>query len=259
MVGNLSFLSLAGPAWLAGVLTFLAPCTLPLVPGYLAFISGVSFDQLNSRVLSINLKLKVLINGLWYVAGFTFVFAVLGSLFGWGGALLAGHRLLLARWGGLLIILFGLFILGGDKWSWFNSLTIGHKASWFYYLRPGRPLSALLLGVIFALGWTPCIGPVLGTVLLLASSSGTAVSGAALLLIFSAGLALPFLLVAWSLGWFMENFKKWSGALKWFSRIGGWFLIGLGLIMFLDKFGWWSSWIYKCLNGIDYQHLLNYL
>ncbi|MBU1038729.1 cytochrome c biogenesis protein CcdA [Patescibacteria group bacterium] len=256
---DLSLIGLAGPAFLAGVLTFLAPCTLPLLPGYLGFISGLSFKDWQDGPMSLGLRWRVFKNGLWYVLGFSLVFVVLGGLVGWAGSGLGSYRFLLARWGGLLVIFFGLFLLWGDKWSGFGFLQKNSRWSLVNVLQPGRPLASFLFGVVFAFGWTPCVGPILGSILLLASSQASLGTGALLLLIFAAGLAVPFLVAAISLGSIGHYLHRWGRYLRIISYLGGLFLIGLGVLMVWNKFDWWVALAYKWLGFINYNSLLNFL
>jgi len=182
---ELELLSLVIPSFIAGILTFLAPCTLPLVPGYLGFISGVSVDDLKDPEKSHGARRKIFMNGLLYVIGFSVVFIMLGSLVGLGGSALVQHRVLLGRIGGAFIIIFGLYMLNVLKLNFLNFLGGEHRIPIMNKLKPGTPLSSLIFGSTFALGWTPCVGPILGSVLVLAASSATVGQGTVLLAVFS--------------------------------------------------------------------------
>lgn len=243
------------PAFIAGILTFLAPCTLPLVPGYLSFISGVSSADLQDPLKASTARRRVFYNGLLYVLGFSAVFILLGSLFGLGGAALVKYRIWLSRIGGTFVIFFGLYMLGILKFRFLNFLQT-EKSLGSSWLKPGRPASSFLFGSAFAFGWSPCVGPILGTVLLLASSSATIGTGAFLLMIFSLGLAVPFLLIAAGVG-------SIGGRLSFVSRylnlVGGLFLIFLGILLITDKFAFWLSYAYRLFEFIDYGKLLDYL
>lgn len=248
--------SLIIPAFIAGILTFLAPCTLPLVPGYLGFISGVSLNDLQNPGKSKKARGKIFLNGVLYVIGFSMVFVMLGSLFGLGGAALAGYRIWLARIGGVFVILFGLFMIGVLKLPFLNveRHIIGVKA-----LKPGNPISSFLFGAAFAFGWTPCVGPILGFILTLAAASSTVGQGALLLLVFSLGLAVPFLLIAAVIGRASAYIAKLSTVLTIISVIGGLFLIFLGILLLTDKFSIWISYFYQWFGFINYERLLEYL
>lgn len=253
---GLNISALIAPSFIAGVLMFLAPCTLPLVPGYLAFISGVSLSELKKDQISSAIRRRVFINGVYYVVGFSVVFIFLGSLFGSLGSLLGANRLLLARLGGVLVIFFGLYlmelirlpkILGEQRWHLEKILEPGHRSSSF------------LFGATFAFGWTPCIGPILGSILLLASQTATAAGGAWLLIIFSLGMAVPFLLLAWGIGTSATYLKKLDKYLRTISIIGGGLLVFMGILMLTDKFNLFLNFTYQLFDFINYNALLKYL
>lgn len=253
---GLSVTALIAPAFLAGVLMFLAPCTLPLIPGYLAFISGVSLGELKKEQPSVGLKKQVLINAIYYVIGFSLVFIVLGSVFGSLGSFLGSHRLLLARLGGILVIFFGLYLVGAVRLP----KMLGEKRLHLErLLKPGHRSSSFLFGATFAFGWTPCIGPILASVLLLASQTATALEGAFLLFIFSLGLAIPFILLAWGIGQAANYLNRLGKYLNIISVIGGALLIIMGLLMLTNKFGFWLAWAYRLFGFANYEALLKYL
>jgi cytochrome c-type biogenesis protein len=235
------------PAFIAGILTFLAPCTLPLVPGYLAFISGTASD-----------KKKIFLNGLLYVVGFSAVFILFGSLVGLGGALLFQYRSIATQIGGVFVILFGLFLLF-PRISVLGPLLAERHVPFTKNLQPGKPLSSFLFGSAFALGWSPCVGPILGSILTLAAFSGTLAQGAFLLFVFSLGLAVPFLAVALAIGWASTFFAKIEKYLQYVSIAGGVFLIVLGIFMATNNFGLWIAWFYQVFDFINYDALLKYL
>jgi len=244
------------PAFIAGLLTFLAPCTLPLVPGYLAFISGVSLADLQNQEKFKTARRKVFLNGLFYVIGFSAVFILLGSLFGLGGAALIQYRLWLSRVGGVFVIFFGLFMMGVVKLPF---LFQEKQFAFSRVLRPGNPLSSLIFGATFAFGWTPCVGPVLGSILVLASASATLTQGAFLLAVFSAGLAVPFLAVALGIGSVSQYFARFSRTFRYSSAIGGIFLIVLGILLLTNSFSVWIGFIYRLFDFWKYDKLLDYL
>ena len=247
-------LDLAPAAFIAGILMFLAPCTLPIVPGYLAFISGVSPADMNDARARGAARRKVLHNALWFVLGFGVVFISFGALAGFLGAHLGEWRYALSRLGGLLLIVFGLTMLGVR----IPVLSGERRLRMPAFLSLGRAESSLLLGALFALGWSPCIGPVLGSVLFLASSSSTALSGAALLTVFWLGLALPFLLTAALIseaGLFMGKLNRVAGILEY---AGGLILVVLGLLMLTGTMGLLVTWGFAFLEG-PYQALLRYM
>lgn len=257
-------------AFIAGIVTFLAPCTLPLVPGYLSFISGASVSDLQNPARAAKARLKIFLNGLLYVIGFSAVFILLGSLFGLGGSLFFQYRFLLTQIGGAFVILFGLFLaapaiaaLTGNKVNLmnippFNLFVAERQIRFARKLKPGSPVSSVVFGGTFALGWSPCVGPILGTILTFAASSATVGQGAFLLSVFSAGLAIPFLLTALAIGWASSRLAKIGKYLNWVSVVGGAFLILLGVMMVTNNFLLWISLVYRFFDavGLQYQESL---
>lgn len=249
-------LSLVIPSFLAGLLTFLAPCTLPLVPGYLGFISGISPLELADPNRAAEMRGKVFRSGLFFILGFSIIFIVFGLLAGLLGLALAPYRIWLTRIGGVFVILFGLFMLGILKLPLLQRET---RFSLPPIFERGRPLSSLLLGGAFAFGWTPCVGPILGSVLLLTASQATAAQGGVMLSVFSLGLAIPFLLIAYGAGSVIQSIRKFNRYLNIISIIGGLFLIGLGILLFLNKMSLLISYGYRLLEFINYDRLLEFL
>ncbi len=272
---ELSITALAIPAFIAGLLTFLAPCTFPLVPAYLGFISGVSGGSEVAKA-----RRKVFLNGLFYVIGFSLVFIIFGTAVGFLGQTLFLYRIWLARFAGIFIILFGLFMLypvrnplrlwrGGSRLERLisNGVSVFKipilQREWqpklLFGFERGKPTSSFLLGSAFAFGWTPCIGPVLGSILLLATTSVTAFQGAILLAIFSAGLAIPFLAVAYAWGWATQSIQKISQYLWVVSTISGLILMALGILLLTNRLQLLIPWGYWIFRFINYERLLDYL
>lgn len=248
--------SLIIPAFIAGILTFLAPCTLPLVPGYLGFISGVSLDDLKDPTKSKKAHLKIFLNGLFFVIGFSAVFIALGTLAGFAGRGLFQYRFWLSRIGGIFVIIFGLFMMGVLK---FNFLNKERRIRVPLVFRQGKPLSSFILGSTFAFGWTPCVGPILGSILTLAAVSATAWQGAILLSVFSLGLAIPFLIIALAVN---EASKHLQKALKYIHIlyfISGGFLVFIGILLLTNSMDLWISYSYRLFDFINYDKLLDYL
>lgn len=253
--------SLILPAFIAGLLTFLAPCTLPLVPAYLGFISGASAKDLQDPTKLKCIRRRVLWNGLFYVLGFSAVFVGLGVVFGLGGVALAKYQLLLTRIGGGFVIFFALYLMNIlDKIPGLKQiLSAEHRMKLPQSLKPGSPSSSFIFGATFAFGWTPCVGPILGSILLLASSTATVLQGAFLLSVFSLGLAIPFLLIALGIGHASETVKKLSKILPYISFIGGVFLLFLGILLVTNSMGIWLTWAYELFSFFEYEALLDYL
>ncbi|MDP3727601.1 MAG: cytochrome c biogenesis protein CcdA [bacterium] len=248
--------SLIIPAFIAGILTFLVPCVLPLVPGYLGFISGVSTQDLQDPLKAKSARKKIFLNGLLFILGFSAVFILLGTAAGIWGQILFQHRIWLSRIGGVFVILFGLFMLNVLKMP-FLSREIQLKTPVMF--QRGKAINSFVLGATFGFGWTPCVGPILGSILALAAASATLAQGAFLLSVFSLGLAIPFLVIAAGIGSASTHIAKLSKYLNIVSVIGGIFLIFLGILLFTNKFGIWIAYFYQLFNFINYDWLLDYL
>lgn len=244
------------PTFIAGLLTFLAPCTLPLVPAYLGFISGVSLADLQDPEKVRRVRWKIFLNGLAFVIGWTAVFVALGTLFGFVGSALVPYRQWLTRIGGIFVIIFGFFMLNVIRIPF---LTRQRTISVPPIFKRGKASNSLILGTAFGLGWTPCVGPILGSILLLASTTATVLQGALLLLIFSLGLALPFLAIAAGVGSATRLIERSSWILNVISVIGGVFLIFLGILLLTDRMALLISYGYRLLRFIEYERLLDYL
>lgn len=244
-------------SFVAGLLIFLAPCTLPLVPGYLGFISGVSFEDLKNQERSKSARRKIFLNGLFFILGFSAVFVIMGTLVGFVGAsVLAPYRIWFSRIGGVFVIIFGLFMLNVVKISFLSGERQFRTPIIF---TRGKPVNSFILGSAFAFGWTPCVGPILGSILFVASTSATAFQGAFLLSVFSLGLALPFLMVAAGMGFAVNLIGKLTGVLNVISIVGGVFLILLGILLLTGNAVLLVSWGYRFFQFIEYDRLLEYL
>lgn len=247
---------LAISAFIAGFLMFVAPCTLPLVPAYLAFIAGVNRDDVTDPHRQRQVRRQLMINGSAFVLGFSLVFVLFGVAAGALGSSIGQFRELLSQIGGALIIFFGLFMLGVFNIS---PLQREHKLTIPSTLKPGHPVSALMIGSIFALGWTPCVGPVLATVILLATDSATAVSGGVLLSIFSLGLAVPFLLTAFAYGRAEQVIARYGSLSKFVNIIGGVFLILIGVLLLTSNFEMLLVYGYKVFQFMNWEGFYDYL
>ncbi len=215
-----------GVAFAAGVLSFLSPCVLPLVPSYLAYVGG-----------SAEAKRAVLIrNALAFVLGFSLVFIALGAGASALGSLLRTNQRALTLGGGVLVILFGLVMLGVIRLPWLYRDTRRQ-----YSGETRTPLGAVLLGMAFAAGWTPCIGPILGAILTMASAAGTLTAGVGLLAVYALGLAVPFLAAALLLDPFMRFSRRFRRFLPWVERVAGALLLVAGILM--------VTGLYTVLNG----------
>jgi len=239
------------PSFFAGLLTFLAPCTLPLVPGYLAFISGARTEEERERN-----KNKIFWNGVAFIVGFSLVFVVLGTIAGLIGTAFASYQIWISRIAGVSIIAFGLFMVGILKIPLLNQEQRLKAPKIF---KQGNLFGSFLFGSAFSLGWTPCVGPILGSILLLAGTGGTALQGALLLGIFSLGLAIPFLIIAFSVSKSEIYLNKISKYLNVVSVVGGVFLIILGTLVLTGNMAVFLSWSYRALQFLHYDRLIEYL
>jgi cytochrome c-type biogenesis protein len=219
-------------AFAAGLLSFLSPCVLPLIPSYVTFITGMSLDELTAEdAQRERARRAVLVHGSLFVVGFTLVFVILGASATFLGSLFAYASTWMERVGGTLLIVFGVYLLGLLRLP-------GASREWRVHLadKPLGYLGTVMVGVTFGAGWTPCIGPVLGGILTLAATTGSVSSGIGLLLVYSMGLAIPFLLAALLMERFLGNMKRVGPWLPWVSRISGAMLIGLGILMVTGSF-----------------------
>ncbi len=223
-------------AFAAGLLSFLSPCVLPLIPSYVTFITGMSIDDLTAREESARRSRAILVHGILFVAGFTLVFVILGASATFLGSLFAYASRWVERIGGILLIIFGLYLVGALRMP-------GMSREWRMQLgdKPLGYFGTVLVGVTFGAGWTPCIGPVLGGILTLAATSGSLSNGIGLLLVYSAGLAIPFLLAALALDRFLGGMRKMGPWYPWVSRISGGLLIVLGMLLITGAFTTLSS------------------
>src|SRR2546430_4372784 len=193
-------------AFAAGLVSFLSPCVLPLVPGYISIISGSSLEQLKAREKDASLLRTVLLNSVMFIVGFSITFILLGASATWIGQMLLSRMRLFGKIAGLVLIAFGIHLTGLVK---INAL---YKDKRFHNVeKPRGLLGALVLGLAFAFGWTPCIGPILAGILTIASTRQTVAEGMFLLAVYSAGLGIPFLLTSLALNKFLSfygRFKK---------------------------------------------------
>lgn len=215
-------------AFLAGILSFLSPCVLPLVPAYVSFITGLSLDELKSAPrLS-----KTLGSTIAFVAGFSTIFVSLGASSSYIGGFLIEYQDYLRIAGGILTIIFGLFIAG------FFRLDFLMREKRFHIGKgPAGYAGAFFIGMSFAAGWTPCIGPILGSILIYASSQASAAYGFKLLSVYSLGLAVPFILAALAINAFLSYTKKIHRFMRVIMIISGLILIIFGVMLLTNRIG----------------------
>lgn len=217
-------------AFLAGVLSFLSPCVLPLVPSYVSFITGMSFEDLTGSTDRKRVRNLTITNSLVFIAGFSAVFIALGASSSAAGQILFQYQAWIRIIGGILIIIFGLFISGFLKLDFLMRERKVHLGG-----KPAGYIGTFAIGMTFAAGWTPCIGPILGSILLFASAKGSAVYGIKLLSVYSLGLAAPFFISSLAINSFLSYSKKFQKYMRVIMIISGILLIAFGVIMLTNR------------------------
>jgi len=216
----------------AGAASFISPCILPLLPAYLSMLSGFSASEItrgDARVVT----RKVAGNALVFIAGFTAAFAALGAAASTVGGLLAEYKPLLLKGFGAMMVLLGLHMTG-----LFNLGFLNYEKRFSARGIAQGPAGSFVMGFAFALGWSPCIGPILAVILGMAAVSGTALKGVALLVAYSAGLGLPLLIAALLTARFFSFAARWRGAMRWVEIACGALITAAGLLLFFDRFMW---------------------
>ncbi|MCJ7655567.1 MAG: cytochrome c biogenesis protein CcdA [Dehalococcoidia bacterium] len=222
-------------AFSGGLLSFFSPCVLPLVPAYLANLAGVTAIDPQSR----KSYMPALFHSLSFVLGFSLIFIALGASVGLIGTTITAHSALLRQIAGGLIIAFGIFLIAAFKLPWLNyEKRLKTTAS----SNPGY-LRSIGIGAAFALGWTPCIGPILGAILTLAWSSQTAAEGALLLTIYSLGLGIPFIILGLVWGAIMPLWKSINRYLGVISIVSGVLLIIVGILILTGNLAWLGQFV----------------
>jgi cytochrome c-type biogenesis protein len=216
-------------AFVAGLVSFLSPCVLPLVPGYVSLISGVGVEELKAQ--ETHVLRKVMMNSIAFIIGFSVVFITLGALSTEIGQLAAQYKSTLARVAGVVIILFGLHLTGilPIKALYADKRLHGVKGG-------STPWGAFAIGFAFAFGWTPCVGPILGTILGFAAAQNSVSKGILLLTVYSLGLAVPFLLAALGIERFMKFYSGFRRHMHAIEVASGGLLIALGVLLVLGRF-----------------------
>jgi len=223
----------------SGFLSFFAPCILPLIPPYFAWLLGISQEDLTSR----NVKLRLFTHSLFLVLGFSILFIILGASASKLGQSLISYRLLVQKVGGLIIIIFGLEFIGILKIFKNHQVNLIKKV----FFKLNHKTSSSLVGLTFAFAWVACFSPILGSILVLSSLQGTLTQGIILLSFYSLGLAIPFLLTSLFLGFVMERTKFFAKITKWINLFSGIILIIMGILLFTDNFYKIVMWLSKTL------------
>ena len=233
-------------AFTAGILSFFSPCVLPLIPSYLTYITGLSFGQLQDAHPGARVRVTVIAHSLTFILGFSTVFIILGGIVGLASAGFQEHLraglVWVERLGGLLILLFGVHLSGLFHFG----ILLGEKRV-HLHSKPSGYLGTFLVGLAFAAGWTPCIGPILASILMMAATSGQAGQGLWLLTVYSAGLGLPFLVSGMLFHQFLTFFKHFRKHIRLTEIITGVLLMAVGILLLSGKLGWLTMQLYQWL------------
>lgn len=223
-------------AFTAGLFSFLSPCVLPLFPSYLSFVTGMSVSDLSAD-LTASARQRVVLHAAAFVVGFSVIFIALGASFSVAGTLLLDYRDLIRRIGGALIVVFGLYLAGLLRIG-----ILGRTQQLRLGAKPAGYAGSFIVGLTFAIGWTPCVGPILGAILSLAGTADTVRQGVGLLAAYSAGLGTPFLLSAVALGVFLKFFRRYRPFIPVVERFAGVVLVTVGLLVFTNYYLVLNSW-----------------
>ena len=216
-------------ALFAGLLSFFSPCILPLIPAYFSFITGLSLDELTEDKKET--RRKVILSTLFYVAGFSFIFILFGASASFLGGFASKYSWVVRYMGGGIILIFGLHLLGLINIKGFNFEKRIHVKE-----KPLHLMGTFVIGMAFGAGWSPCIGPMLGSILIVAGNQDTILEGIFLLSVYSAGLAVPFLIMSFFINSILEIMKRATKFIGIFNKISGILLIVIGLLLIFDKF-----------------------
>lgn len=223
-------------AFLAGFLSFLSPCVLPLVPSYITFITGISFEDLTGKTDRKRVQFLTITNSLAFIFGFSSIFIMLGASSSVIGNFLFAYQEWIRIIGGILVIMFGLFVAGFIRLDFLTRERKFHMGG-----KPAGYFGSFFIGMTFAAAWTPCIGPILGSILLYAGSQGSASFGLKLLAVYSLGLAIPFLIASIGINSFLSYSAKLRKYMRWIMIASGLLLIIFGILLLTDNISQLSS------------------
>jgi cytochrome c-type biogenesis protein len=227
-------------AFAAGVFSFLSPCVLPLIPSYLSFVSGVSIEDMRGGQAAARVRTRVVLNSLAFILGFSLVFISLGASASFLGGLFLGYRNIIRLAGGVFVVLVGLYLVGI-----FKIPALERYLQFNLRDKPAGYLGSVLVGITFAVAWTPCVGPVLGAVLALAGAAAEIGRGIFLLSSYAAGLALPFFLSALAVNSFLifsQRFRRYIHAVH---VMGGLLLIVVGVLLITDYMTFLNAYVLR--------------
>ena len=218
-------------AFVAGFLSFISPCVLPLIPGYVSFVSGVSLEDMRGDAAVSSARRHVLVTSLFFVLGFSLVFIALGATASVVGRFLFERQPILMKIAGVLLVIFGLHTMGV-----FRIALLESEKRVQANRKPAGALGAMLVGIAFAFGWSPCIGPILGGILALAASKDTVWEGTQLLAVYSVGLGIPFLLTSIAINQFFTVTKRIRKHYHTIELVSGGLLVAIGVLIFTNQF-----------------------
>jgi cytochrome c-type biogenesis protein len=233
-------------AFLAGGLSFVSPCVLPLIPGYISFISGVSLDELTDRDKASKHFGRIAINTIFFVIGFSLVFIAMGASASFVGGWLFDNKEIFSKVGGVLIFLFGLHVAGVFKLKALNYEKRFHATEKRFGI-----LGSVVIGMAFAFGWTPCIGPILGSILTMAANQDTVGEGIILLAFYSAGLGIPFILTALLFNWLIGVFGFIKRHFRAVEIISGALLMVIGILIFFNLFQIIANYLLQAFPSLN--------
>lgn len=225
-------------AFSAGVLSFISPCVLPLVPSYITYITGVTFKDLTDGEERGRVRWKTMLHSFLFILGFSTVFIVMGASASYLGQVLSRYQYWIMKGGGILIIILGIHFTG-----LINLPFLQVERRFELKKKPLGYLGSFLVGIVFAAGWTPCIGPILSTILLYASTTKNFTTGMFLLTIYSMGLAVPFFLSSLAFNSFLSTFQKIRKYMKIITIVSGFFLIAIGILFLTDLFSTLNTYL----------------
>jgi len=232
-------------AFIAGIVSFISPCVLPIVPGYLSFISGINVSKFKNQETPKDQARRVAITSLFFVLGFSTVFVLLGAAATMVGYYLQQYKRLLGMVGGAVIVVLGLHMMGIFRIKW----LLGEMRAEVKQ-KPLGLLGAYVVGIAFAFGWTPCIGPILAGILLYASQQETVTQGVVLLSAYSAGLGIPFIAAGLAVNWFFAASAQIKTQMRKVEITSGVLLIGVGLLLVTDRLSVIAQWFTRMFPGL---------
>jgi len=218
-------------AFSAGLLSFISPCVLPLVPSYITYITGVSFKELTDSEAMAKLRWTTIFHSILFIIGFSTVFILMGASASYLGQILARYQYWIMKVGGVLIVILGIHFTGIIRLPFLEM-----EKRFELRKRPLGYVGSFLVGIVFAAGWTPCIGPILSTILIYASTAKNFTTGVLLLTVYSMGLGVPFFLSSLAFNSFLSVFQKMKQYMRVITIVSGLFLIGIGILLLTDTF-----------------------